>query len=101
MDFKLVKEKDNPLLSRKRVTFEGAVDNSTPSRLSLRERVAKSLKTDSNKVIIRHIYTRFGSRNIRVIAHVYESEKDLNNTEDKHAVKRNLPPKKEAESSEG
>ena len=97
MNIKLIKEKDNPLLSRKRVTFEGDVENSTPSRLKLKEHVAKSLKTDGEKVIIRHIYTRFGSKKIKVIAHVYNSVEDLKNTEETHAVKKNAPPKKEAE----
>lgn len=95
MDLTKVKEKDYPLLSRKRVTFEGEVDKATPSRLELREYIAKKLKTSTDKVIIRHIYTRFGSTKVRVMAHVYDKKEDLDKTEDKATVLKNEPKKEE------
>ncbi|MFP4112567.1 MAG: 30S ribosomal protein S24e [Candidatus Woesearchaeota archaeon] len=95
MNLEIIKEKDNPLLSRKRVTLEGESDSSTPSRLSIKEFVAKKVKTDSSKIAIRHVYTDYGSKKIKVIAHVYENEEDLKNTEEKSSIKRNTPPKKE------
>lgn len=97
MELSLVKEKDNKLLSRKRVTFEGVADSSTPSRLTLKDYIAKQVKKNPETVIIRHVYTRYGSRKIRVIAHVYDKADDIAKVEEKSSIKRNMPPKKESE----
>jgi small subunit ribosomal protein S24e len=97
MDLKLIKEKDYPLLSRKRVTFTGEASGATPSRLELKDNVAKLLKKKPEEVVIRHVYTKFGNKNIKIIAHAYNSEKELLDVEDKTVIKKNTPPKAEGE----
>jgi ribosomal protein S24E len=95
MNLKLIKEKDFPLLSRKRYTYEMENDGPTPSTIVLKEAVAKQLKAKSECVAIRHIYTKFGDAKIKIIAHVYDKPENLQKIEDKATIKKNTPPKVE------
>lgn len=73
-----LKEIEMPLLSRKRIKFElEHFGNSTPSKSSLKEEIAKKYNTKPEFIAIRHIYTRFGQTKARVIAHIYQDEKTL------------------------
>jgi ribosomal protein S24E len=94
MEVTLIKEQDNPLLSRKRMTFEIEAPDVTPSRLKLKEAIAHKLKSEPGKVIIRHVYTRFGSRTVKAIVHVYDKEEDAKKMEDISSIKRNSPKEK-------
>ncbi|MDO8643178.1 MAG: hypothetical protein Q7R76_06405 [Candidatus Woesearchaeota archaeon] len=77
MDVTILKERETPLLARKRVTLEATYDAATPSRVDLTKAVAKKVGADEKLVSVRHIYTRFGKRKARIIAHIYADEKDL------------------------
>jgi len=85
---KLIKEKEMPLLSRKRLTLEMEhAGSSTPKKEGVRELVAKLAKTKPELVTIRHIYTRFGIGKSKVIAHVYQNEDELKILEKKKEKK--------------
>ena len=73
---KRTKEIEMPLLARKRVSYtvEHAKDK-TPSRLQMRELVAKEAKTKPGLVSIRHIYEKYGQSKSKVIAHIYTDAK--------------------------
>lgn len=77
MKLEITKERDTPLLSRKRVTLNLEYEGATPSRLDLKKAVAKKLNSKENLTIIRHVYTRFGKQKAKIIAHVYEKEEDM------------------------
>jgi len=77
MDITILKERETPLLARKRVTLEATYDAATPSRADLTKAVAKKVGAEEKLVSVRHIYTRFGKRKARIIAHIYSNEKDL------------------------
>lgn len=77
MKLEIAKERDTPLLSRKRVTLNLEYEGATPSRLDLKKAVAKKLGSKENLTIIRHVYTRFGKQKAKIIAHVYEKEEDM------------------------
>lgn len=83
MDLTILKERETPLLARKRVTLEANYDAATPSRAVLTKEVAKKVGADEKLVRVRHIYTRFGKRKARIIAHVYSDEQDLKRLEGK------------------
>ncbi len=90
---KLLYEKEMPLLNRKRVAF--LIEHSkaqTPSRESIIKKIAEDLKVKEELVAVRHIYTKFGETNSKVIANVYQDEKDVNFLED---IPRSLNKKKE------
>src|SRR3989338_6251978 len=82
MEIQKFKEVEMPLLARKRVKFELEHPNApTPTRVTLKEELAKKYNTKPELVAIRHIYTRFGLQKARVIANIYEDEKTLKELE--------------------
>ena len=67
-----------PLLTRKRIKFEiEHQNNSTPSKNSIKEEIAKKYNVKQELISIRHIYSKFGSNKSKVIAHIYKDEKTL------------------------
>ena len=75
---KVTSEKNMPLLARKRINIEvDHVEAPTPSRASLKAKVAEHFKVQPELVSIRHIYPKFGQNSSKVIAHIYEDEKTL------------------------
>lgn len=74
----LLKEKEQPLLGRKRVIYEYFHPKaSTPSRLEIKKSMAAALKVNENKISIRHIYTKYGSGYSKIITHIYDDESNL------------------------
>ena len=98
MDLKLLKERETPLLSRKRVTFEATFKGPTPTRDAIQEAVSKALKTDKELTIIKHIYTRYGLEKTKIIAHIYSKKEDMQRYEEKSVLKKHE--KKEAPKEE-
>lgn len=97
MNLNILKETDVKLFSRKRITFQTESKGVTPSRSDLIKEVAKAAKSKPELVVIKHIYTKFGSKNIKIIAHIYNTRKDLEKIEEKYIVKKHKveEPKKE------
>lgn len=73
MQMNIVKEKETPLLSRKRVTLEIDYNGATPSSNDIVKELSKKLKSKEDLVEIRHIYKKFGKSKSKVIAHIYEN----------------------------
>jgi ribosomal protein S24E len=98
MAFKLDKTEEKPLLARKEVagkmTFEG---KATPSNADVAKAIASELKTDEKLVVVKHIYTAFGSCEAEIQAYVYNTEEDLKKIEPKEKKKGE---KKEGEGEE-
>lgn len=89
MEIEILKQKDVPLLNRKRVIakvqFEGSA---TPSISVFKDLVASTLKVQKDLIAIRHVYTRFGVSIAKVIVHVYQSRDDLLRLEKLKKVER-------------
>lgn len=87
-NMKNLKEKELPLLSRKRVKFEIEHPGSaTPTKKILKEAIAKKYKTKPELVSIRHVYNKFGLQKSKIIAHIYKDEKTLKFLETPKGVK--------------
>jgi small subunit ribosomal protein S24e len=99
MEVKILSESVNPLLKRREVVFQ--VDHnqtgSTPSRLEVRNAVAKLLKTDANLIFIKKLETKTGTRKAIGLANVYDSVEHAKLIEPEYIVKRNIPPEKPKE----
>jgi small subunit ribosomal protein S24e len=101
MELEILKEKETPLLSRKRITLEATYEGKTPSRIDLRKSVAGKIKSPEDLVIVRHIYTKFGQQKAKIIAHVYSDPKTLLQLEGEHMVGKQTGKKaKKAEAKE-
>jgi small subunit ribosomal protein S24e len=88
MELKIEKERVTPLLSRKRVTANVSFQGKTPSRKEIRDMVASRLKAEKELTIIKHVYTKFGATEARVIAHIYSNAADLKRIERAKLVKK-------------
>ncbi len=67
-------KKEEPLLSRTKVTATVEFEKATPSYPEVITSLANSLKTDSKLIAIRHVYNSFGAKKAEVIAYVYSDE---------------------------
>ncbi|HLC46505.1 MAG TPA: hypothetical protein VJI75_02065 [Candidatus Nanoarchaeia archaeon] len=88
MELELVKQEEMPLLSRQRYTFTLAFEGATPSRKDLRKEVSKKIGAEEDKVLIKHVYTRFGNPKAKIIAHVYPDRKTMEKIEEKYILKK-------------
>ncbi len=98
MKIEVLKERETPLLSRKRVSLMAEYQGPTPSRMDFLKEVAKIVDSDVSLIIIKHIYTRFGRQKAKIIAHVYNNMDDMKKLEDESLLKKHVKkeePKKE------
>ena len=95
MDMTLLKERDTPLLSRKRCTLEVHFKGATPSRKQIRDEIAKKLKSDPELTVVKHIYTRHGVEKAKVIANIYTKKEDMLRFEDKGMLEKHSDKKEE------
>lgn len=84
MELKILKEKEAPLLARKRVTMEATFSGITPSRLEFAQAVAKMTGSKPEQVVIKHVYTKFGTSAAKVISNIYEKIEDLERIEEQY-----------------
>lgn len=90
MKLEITKERETPLLSRKRINIMVEFEGSTPSRKDIVKAIAKKLDVSDKLIVTKHIYQRFGIGLIKVIAHVYETESDKNKVEREYLLKKHV-----------
>jgi len=95
MNLEILKERETPLLSRKRITAMIDFEGPTPSRIKLIEDIAKKLDVNKDLTIIKHIYTRYGAQKAKIIAHIYDKEDAMNRFENEYLLKKHIDKKKE------
>lgn len=91
----ILKETEFPLLNRKQVELEFPHDKqATPKNIDIKKTLAAAFKTAEDLVLVRHIYTKNGSANSRIIADIYGSNESLKKFEKtKRAKKKEEAPK--------
>lgn len=83
--FTIKKTTEKPLLARKEIEGEIIFEaKSTPSNDAVRKDVSAALKADEKAVVVKHIYTGYGTHIAKVLAFVYDSEESLKRVEPKH-----------------
>ena len=88
MSLKIISEKELPLLSRKRIKLWYEGEGSTPSREEMVKEVAKKLKISKDKIIIKHVYSQFGTSKVKLIVHVYEDKDKIKTYEHKSLIEK-------------
>tara|TARA_Y100000310_G_C20670239_1_gene809859 strand:- start:1731 stop:2111 length:381 start_codon:yes stop_codon:yes gene_type:complete len=81
-NFKLIEERENKLFKRKEIKFEVQAEV-TPSRIEVGKLITKEFSTTLDKVKIKKIHGKFGSKKFSVEFFIYETEDDKNKTESK------------------
>lgn len=102
MNIEISKERETPLLSRKRITASLTFDGPTPSRKDIREKVAKKMDAPVELTIIKHVYPKYGDGDAKVIAHVYSKDEDKKKFESEYLLKKHAAeaPKEEPKAEE-
>lgn len=91
---------DNRLLNRREVKVTLDVEGAVPSRKEVKEKLSKELDVDENLLIVEKIESIFGSRQVEVIAYVYDDEASLKTITLKHIYKRNQTSGEEEQAQE-
>ena len=82
MNLKIETIKEMPLLARKEVEASMMFEKkATPSNNEVRKAIAAELKVDEKVVVVKHIYTEFGSSEAKVEAFAYKDEASLKKIE--------------------
>jgi small subunit ribosomal protein S24e len=89
MEIEILDEEENPMLHRTDVRFQVTHEESTPSRLSVRDSLAAKLNKGSDEVVIRRLDTKFGMRRTIGHAKVYESPTRARDVEQDYMLERN------------
>lgn len=97
MELKILKQRETPLISRKRMTAEITFDKATPSRGDIVKEIAKKEKVSENLVVVKHIYQRFGQLKAKAICHIYFNKEDLERIEPEYLKKKHGKKEKKAE----
>ncbi len=93
-NFNIIEEKENPLFKRKEVKFKVNAEI-TPSHADTRKFISEKFSVPEEKIRIKNILGKFGSKNFIISANIYNSEQDKLNTEGqskKDAKKEELAP---------
>jgi len=96
MELEIVKKEKKPLVKRQEIEAK-AVQNYTPSNIQVQEELAKMLQKDKELIVVKHIYSRFGSYESHITAYVYDNKEALKKFEVQEKKKEKEEAKKEAE----
>ena len=102
MKITITSRENNPLLKRKEIAFEVNHEKTggTPARLEVRKELATMLKVDVDRVYVKKITTKTGTRIAVGLANAYNSPEQAKIVEAKYLLARNAPPKKPEEKKE-
>ncbi len=74
MDLEIIEKRENPLLHRIEIKFRiKHPKEKTPSRMDVRNLLAKNLSSEPERVIIDHMRTSFGIQQVTGYCKIYES----------------------------
>lgn len=89
-EIEIESEKENKLLNRRELTLRLVhTGESTPTRKTVREKVAELTGFNKGQVIVDSIKTEFGKNEVKVFAKLYNNKEDVLEYERKHILKRN------------
>ena len=74
-DFKILEEIENPLFNRKKIKVSIETDV-TPSHADVEKLICAKFSSQAEKIKIKKISGKFGSKNLIVIANIYGSKED-------------------------
>jgi len=91
MELKNITYRYNPLLERKEVylDIDHSSEGSTPSRIAVRDALAKHFGVDPACVVVRKVETRTGTMVAKVEAHVYDRPETALSVEPEHILRKN------------
>ncbi len=95
MDIEIKTEKQNPFLERKEIRGELKFTGATPSNKQLKEELAKKIAIEEDRIVVKHIYGRFGNEKAKFEAYAYSTKEKLEKTEPRKKEQKAAEPAKE------
>ena len=95
MDFEIISDKRNELLSRREVQFNLKYDGATPSRMQTIGKLCALLNVKENQVTLDTLHSSFGKTEISGTARIYDNEEGRSKTERSYLAARGMPKPKE------
>ena len=93
----IIEKKEHPLLSRTEIIAKDSYTGATPSRGSIKDRLANTLKANKEFLVIKHIYPEFGFGTAKIIAYLYSNKKDMEKIEPRYVFKKGISREKKEE----
>lgn len=101
MEFKIISQKENPLLNRLEVEVEIThPKESTPTRQLVLLEVSKKVDKPASLGVVKSVRTSFGSNVSKARVNFYNTEEDLKRTEPEHIIKKSKVEVKEESKEE-
>ena len=88
MELKILKENEQPLLSRIEIQSQIVFDSVTPTRQEVRKKISETIKKEEPLVLISKIEGAYGRKTAKVTAHVYETKEQMEKIASKTIKKR-------------
>jgi small subunit ribosomal protein S24e len=95
MDFEIISDKRNELLSRREVQFNLRYEGATPSRMQIIGKLCALLNVKEHQVTLDTLHSSFGRTEISGSARIYDSEEERSKTERSYLATRGMPKPKE------
>ena len=87
MNIIISKKEKQPLLSRTEISVKVEFSGPTPSKEELKKSLTIKLKQKEEMIVIKHIYTKYGSQEAEVEALIYDDKKVMHVLENQKKTK--------------
>jgi small subunit ribosomal protein S24e len=77
MNVNIVSTVDNKLLERREIEAEVSFDAATPKRADLKQAICGKVGANAELMVLRQVSSSFGSKAVKVTAHLYPSKDAL------------------------
>lgn len=77
LELRIKNKEENQMIGRLELKFELVYEQAPPTRIQIREMLAKELNTNPNLIIVRKMHNVFGMRKNIGTAHIYSDEATL------------------------
>lgn len=98
MEYTILEEKENKLLSRKEIKFEVDYEGeATPNILAVKSKLVALLGTKKDLIVVDNVQPKYGEPVAEGYAKVYNNKEALNDIETPNVLEKNKEPEPEPE----
>ncbi len=88
IDVEIQSKNDNKLLDRLEVKAVLGFNAQTPNRKEIRAAIGGKIAANPDNIALREIINEFGSKQIKVVAHVYQNQEQMKKNEPSYILVR-------------
>ena len=88
MDATIINNVENKALGRREIEFDVSFEKSTPGRKDLKELLCSKIGANPDTAVLRSVTSRFGTRSVGAVLHVYGTKEAVRATEPRHILVR-------------